>query len=571
MSKPLGHRVASYLGGMVAEFRSSLENPQTPLSMPAEWLLDIFNGGRTDAGIRVSEMTALQVTTVFACVNLICSAVGFLPFHIFELIPVGASKRVGKRLAFDHDLYDLLRYEPNEEMTAITFRKTLQAHLLLWSNCYAEVVRDNGNRPTALLPRNPYRTKPYRVGRPTEINGELVPAGGLIFKTTDGIGDMVINPEDPPAPGSHERMILAADMLHIPGLALDGRVAPSTIWLARQAVGLALGAEKFGAKFFGNSARPGGILEHPGKLSNLARENITKSWQEATGGENVHRPKLLEEGMKWTQIATNPNDAQFLETRQFQRSELCSIFLVPPHMVGDQDKTNRANVEQIGLEFVTFTLGPWLEAWEQETRRKLFPKTGRSSGRFFPKFETRKLTMPDAASRQSFYNSGKQWGWLSSNDILELEDRNPVDSPAADALWMPINMQEMGAQEDPNEDLADEQAERSANRIAKAYFRLFRDAFGRICSRRNPGRDDFRRAFLPVLWTVAEAVAGAGYVDPLGELAGSVADYSERLQERAEQWRQANGDADKVAERELLAAIAFIQEQISKIGTEVQK
>src|SRR5579863_5449409 len=116
--------------GLVAEFRSSLENPQTPLSYPAEWLLDIFNGGRTDSGLRVSEMTALQVSTVFACVQLISSTMGALPLHVFELL-MGEDKRPGKRVAYEHQAYDLLRWEPNEEMTAFTLRKTLQAHGLL--------------------------------------------------------------------------------------------------------------------------------------------------------------------------------------------------------------------------------------------------------------------------------------------------------------------------------------------------------------------------------------------------------------------------------------------------------
>src|SRR5262252_1636518 len=212
-----------------AESRTSLENPSTPLSYPAEWLLDIFNGGRTDSGLRVSEMTALQVSTCFACVQLISGTIGSLPLHIFERITEAGSDRPGKRIAYDHDNYDLLRYEPNPEMTSFTFRKTLQCHALLWGNCYAEIQRDSANRILALWPRNPAQTRLHRLTGQVVVRGEKLPAGTLVYQASEGLEEMNLDPNQPKNPLASERLILAEDMVHLPGLTLDGRVGQSAV------------------------------------------------------------------------------------------------------------------------------------------------------------------------------------------------------------------------------------------------------------------------------------------------------------------------------------------------------
>src|SRR5579864_9086914 len=393
----------------VAEIRSSLENPSSPLSFPAEWLLDVFNGGRTDSGIRVSELTALQASAVYACVNLISSTVGALPMHVYERMPASSHGRVGKRVAYDHALHDMLHDEPNPEMAAITFRKTLQVHMLLWGNGYAEIERDAFGRILALWPRNPASTRPRRDRK-----------GQLYYETTDQLRERT-DPNDI-VPRQQLRLIHDDDMLHIPGLSLDGRLGQPTIWLARQVVGLSLATEKWGSKFFGNGARPGGVLEYPGIFKDdAARAKFRQSWHESQGGENAGLTAVLENGLKWSPMSVANNDSQFLETRQYQKTEVCSIYLVPPHMIGDTEKTNRANTEQIGIEFLNYTIAPWLESWQQESKRKLFPTTGRSANRFFPMFDTRRLTMPDAAARKDFYGSGRQWTYLCPNDVRDME------------------------------------------------------------------------------------------------------------------------------------------------------
>jgi HK97 family phage portal protein len=573
---------------LISEFRSSLENPQTPLSYPAEWLLDMVNGGRTDSGIRVSETTALQVTTVFACVQLISSALGFLPFHVYEQL-VAKDKRAAKRLAADHDLYDLLRFEPNDEMTSFTFRKTMQCHALLWSNCYAEIQRDNGNRALALWPRNPARIRPYRLLQPLIAKGERYPAGSMVYKTTEGMEAIDLDPENPQYRETVERIIPKEDVLHIPGMTFDGRVAPSVVQLARQAIGLAMATEKYGAKFFANGARPGGIIEHPGRLTDIARDNMKKSWQESQGGENIHRPAILEEGVKWKEASSKMNEAQFLETRQFQKIEICSVFSVPPHMIGESKVQNRSNVEQMSIEFVTFTLSPWLEAWQQEIRRKLFPKpasTGRPGKRFFVKFETRQLTMPDADSLRNFMATIKQWGIGSTNDMREWLDWNPVDDPDADALWMPINMQLMGAEAPeggadqgsvPGSTSSRKWDFISQQRFLRPYSRLFRDAVGRIVARSKPDADAFRRAFLPVLGTVAgmlAEMAGQEFncAPPAIDESRFLLDYIEGMRARSADWRSQDSNLEDISRFELTRAVkAILIEAYREAGTERAK
>ncbi len=571
--------------GLVREFRSSIENPSTPLSFPAEWLLDLFNGGRTDSGIRVSEMTALQVSTVFACVQLISSAMGFLDLKVYERKIDQDKGRTTHRVAYEHDLFDLLEHEPNPEMTSFTFRKTLQAHALLWGNLYAEIQRDNGNRAVALWPRNPARIRPYRLTADFKYRGDLIRAGEMVYKTTEGTEQASVNPDSEDYQPGPDRIIPREDVVHIPGLALDGRIGQSVVQLSRQAIGLALATEKFGAKFFGNGARPGGTLEHPGTLKPEARENLKRSWKEAHGGENAHGVAVLEEGLKFSAISVKPNESQFLETRQYQKSDICSIFGVPPHMVGDTEKTNRANTEQIGIEFVTFGLSAWITSWQQELKRKLLPSPsyGRNAGKVYvAKFDTRPLIMPDAESRRNFYASGKQWGYLTTNIILGYEGIDPVDDPSADGFWMPINMQDMARayQEpaqgpgpaDPIADggQADDEGknDKLGKRFTRAYFRVFRDAFGRVLTRSQADSEVFRRTFLPVFLTIGEELDQLASEEFGSETSSDLehskflTDYIDGMRSRFEEWKASNGDRDRIAERELARAIRAISIEV---------
>lgn len=580
--------------GLISEYRTSLENPQTPLSFPAEWLLDIFNGGRTDSGIRVSELTALQVTTVFCCVELKAGAIGALELKIFEKI-VNTDGRLNRRIDHDNDLWDLLHEEPNPEMSSFTMRKTVQAHRMLWGNGYVEMQRDGGDRVEALWPRNPARMKLRRANEPFLIRGELVKRGQLFYATTEGMETAPIDSEEAQNEGhASERAILPADMLHMPGLALDGRIGQDVIQLARNAVGLALATERFGGKFFGNGAQGYGIFKIPGTLTPEDFEVFKREVQEAWGGENVNRPLVLQGGEEYTSTSTKPNEGQFLESRMFQITEICrAMGNVPPHMVGVTEKTSRANVEQIGQEFLTFALRPDLMCWTQEIDRKMFPRAtmGRNAGhKFGVYFDTWPLVTPAAADLRAFIQAMIQWGVWEPNDARAKLGDNPLDCKGADATWMQINMAPVdqlyqtpalpgaGGEDDDENSHGNDGADPDANpakskgkrgkllvqRICRAYSRLFRDAWGRIAARSNADLADFRRVFLPVLVSIGEEferhAAEMFDADPNPdglESSRFLTGYLETMQHRSrnESWASANGSADAIAQRELARAV----------------
>lgn len=606
--------------GFISEVRSSLENPQTPLSHPAEWLLDIFNGGRTDSGIRVSEMTALQVTTIFACCEIKAGAIGALHLKIFEkqVTPDGRLKRV---IAHDHDYWDLLEHQPNPEMSAFTLKKTLQVHRMLWGNCYAEFQRDRNSRIVAIWPRNPARMRPHRLMKATKIvtsDGlEIVGrAGQMVYVTTEGMETESMDPEnpspDPQGPGG-DRYILPEDILHIPGLSLDGRIGQDVIQLARNAVGLALATEKFAGKFFGNGAVGRGMFMVPGgSISNEDRAQLVQELLAAYGGENIHRPMLLDGGLEYKETATKPNEAQFLETREHQVVEICRIFTVPPHMVGVTEKTSRANTEQIGQEFLTFSLSPDLRAWEQEVKRKMLPppERGRNAARKFGVFfDTFPLVTPSASDQRAYYQAMIQWGILEPNDVRELMQMNPLDTPGADSTWMQINMAPVdqlfktpalpGAGEDDEDEPAQDDDEKPAAtkaknnraragdalliaRVSAAYSHLFSDAFGRVCRRSQADEAAFKRTFAPVLISIGvqlqEFAEQSFDAEPSGNeffedsrfLTGYLSTMFHRYQ--SESWPAANGSAKEICKRELQRAIrAFAIEAFRAVGTAAAK
>lgn len=428
--------------GLQLERRSSLENPQTPLSYPAEWLLDIFNGGRSDSGLRISEMTAIQCAAVFQCVMILANAMASHPLNIYrrELVDGNSSKTI----AYGHPLFDLLHSEPNIEMTSATWRRTMMCHKLLWGNSYSEIARDEDNQIIGLFPRNPARTRPVRITESMKMQGTTYPPGTLVYETYETIGDSQIMEQDNATEKfGMRRIILAEDMLHVMGLSLDGRLAQDTVILARQAIGLALATEKFGAKFFGNGAIPQGILGVPGDMSDVQWEVLKRSWAESHGGENQHKTGVLPPGVTYTKTGSTPNEAQNIETRNMQVAEIARFFNVPLHMLGViNDSAGKSTVEQSSIEFKLYAVDPHAVDFEQELKRKLFPKVGQSANKYVAHLDLRKLMYPDAASRATLYGSGKQWGYLCTDDIREMEGMNPV--PGTDGsgrtFWMPNNM-----------------------------------------------------------------------------------------------------------------------------------
>ena len=270
-----------------------------------------FYFGGTTSGKAVTERSAMQMTAVYSCVRILAEAVAGLPLHLYRYKEDG-----GKEKALDHPLYLLLHDEPNPEMSSFVFRETLMTHLLLWGNAYAQIIRNGKGEVIALYPLMPNRMVVDR-----DIHGQLYYQYTRSTEEAPTMKGVTVN-------------LPPSDVLHIPGLGFDGLVGYSPIAMAKNAIGMAIACEEYGAKFFANGAAPGGVLEHPGTIKDPQR--VRESWQSTFGGSgNANKIAVLEEGMKYTPIGISPEQAQFLETRKFQVNEIARIFRVPPHMVGD--------------------------------------------------------------------------------------------------------------------------------------------------------------------------------------------------------------------------------------------
>ena len=363
-----------------------------------------FFFGNTSAGKPVNEHTAMQMTAVYSCVRILSETLAGLPLHVYRYNDSG-----GKEKYLKHPLYKLLHDEPNPEMTSFAFRETLMSHLLLWGNAYAQIIRNARGEVIALYPLMPNKMTVDR-----DSKGRLF---YLYSRTSD----------DAPTLGDDSQVYLApSDVLHIPGLGFDGLIGYSPIAMAKNAVGLAIATEEYGAKFFANGAAPGGVLEHPGTIKDP--QKVKESWNSAyQGSQNAHRVAVLEEGMKYQPIGISPEQAQFLETRKFQINEIARIFRVPPHMLADLEKSSFSNIEQQSLEFVKYTLDPWVVRWEQSMCRALLMESEKPI--VFIKFNVDGLLRGDYVSRMSGYATARQNGWMSANDIRELEnlDRIPAE------------------------------------------------------------------------------------------------------------------------------------------------
>ncbi|WP_409336315.1 phage portal protein [Eubacterium sp. F2] len=369
-----------------------------------------FFFGGTTSGKAVTERSAMQMTAVYSCVRILSEAVAGLPLHLYRYTDSGSKEK-----AVDHPLYTILHDEPNPEMTSFVFRETLMTHLLLWGNAYAQIIRNGKGEVIALYPLMPNKMTVDR-----DQSGQLY----YEYQTSQE--------EAHTMKGSLVRLS-PRDVLHIPGLGFDGLVGYSPIAMAKNAIGLAIATEEYGSKFFANGATPGGILEHPGVVKDP--ERVRQSWNSAFGGSsNSNKVAVLEEGMKYTPISISPEQAQFLETRKFQIDEIARIFRIPPHMIGDLEKSSFSNIEQQSLEFVKYTLDPWVCRWEQSMKRALLRPEEKKD--YFFKFNVDGLLRGDYQSRMNGYAVGRQNGWMSANDIRELENLDRIPEEEGGDLYL---------------------------------------------------------------------------------------------------------------------------------------
>ncbi len=364
---------------------------------------------QTASGVTVTPDSSLQSATVFACVRLLADSVSSLPLHTYRRLTGG-----GKERAVDYPLYAVLHDLPNPEMTSVDYWSASVGHLCLWGNVYSEIETTKGGDIKALWPLRPDRTAPRRN-----------PKTKLI--------EYVVR-----VPNETNPVVLPAErVMHVRAFGTSGLLGLSVIQYNKQTIGLDLAAEEFGARFFGNGAVPGLVLQHPGVMNEGAYARLRDSWREEHQGlSNAQRFAILEEGMTVEKIGIPPEDAQFLETRKYQRSQIAAMFHVPPHMIGDLDRASFSNIEQQSLDYVVNTLRPLLVRLEKSVYRSLMTPAERMQ--YFAEFLVDGLLRGDIASRYAAYATGRQWGWLSQNDIRAMENMNPIDG--GDEYLKPLNM-----------------------------------------------------------------------------------------------------------------------------------
>ena len=400
----------------LAERRIEMNATQPPVTTERRWNLQGPGApGNAFTGDRVTPDSAMGVPVVMACITVLTEDVGSLPWFVYRRLPRG------KELASNHPLYAVLHDTPNPEMTSMEYREIVVGHIVSWGNSYSQIIRTKGGQVAELWPLRPDR---MHVARDKDAPGQprrylyTLPEGG-------------------------QRSFLENEILHVPGFGFDGLVGYSRLTVARQAIAILMATEEFTGSFFANDARPGIALEYPKKLSDKALENIVKTWNLSHRGAGKRSGvAVMEEGVKITEIGLPNNDAEFLNTKQFGLEEICRIFRVPPHKVQHLVRATLNNIEELGIEYVTDGLRPLLVRLEQRVNMSLLTKAEQAT--IYNEVLVDGLMRGNMASRYAAYAIGRQWGWLSGNDVREKENMNPIDAAEGDQYMIPLNMMLVG-------------------------------------------------------------------------------------------------------------------------------
>jgi HK97 family phage portal protein len=562
------------------EFRDSLGSV---ISFPADYFAGWFGVAPSDSGVEVNELTAMQIAAFVGCTRLLSDAVSSTPINVYEHMDDGS-----ERLAVEHTLQPVLRLTPNRDCTIADFLHAGQTHLCLTGNCYSEIGHNGAGQPAGLFLRNPFRTIPYRFAKGGPGGYDLEP-GDLFYKTNDTMT-------------GYERIIRADDVVHVKGLGMDGLVGLSPVkYYAREVLGNDLAAQSYSAKFFANDSRPGGYLKTPGFRSPEDKLKDAQTWIAAHARGNARRLAILDGGMEWVNVGIPPEEAQFLQTREFNRTQIACIFGIPPHFLGEAAES-RANMEQRALEFLTFTLKPWLNKWEQALNFRLFPTVGRNAGRFFCRFDTSQFERATYADLLKGVQMGRYAGLMTPNEGRKLLGLQPyskkqlTSKDPGDKLWQPVNMAWVTADWDgeaasgkkgkgaggDDQDGGDggsatpsgttqggQRSDFEMFRYFAMFYPSFRDAFGRLLVRHKPDAADCERCFGPVLMSIAAAIELAPEQREPGDMTLSpksaefVKGYARKLLQRVDDWRSDTTvmARDATAAHELKRAIARIREK----------
>lgn len=378
---------------------------------PPGWVVRGW-GQETYTGEFVTVEGSLSVTSVLAGFTILAEDISSLPLILYRRL-----KR-GKERASDHPYFSLMHDAPNPEHTSMVFREFIEGHLLGWGNFYGQLIWDRKGVVREVWPLRPDRMSVFREG---------------------GVRKYLYRPMKGP-----ERAFRQDEVLHIPAFGFDGLTGLSRISQARNAIALSIAAEKFGSKFFQNDARPGIVLKHPQSLGDDAYKHLSESWSSLHQGvDNSHKPAILEEGMDIATIGIPPEDAQFLQTRQFQVAEIARIFRIPPHMMGDVTKTSSwgTGIEQQELGYLSHTLRPWMTRIEQQLNKDLLLPEERRTYLFEHLSDV--MLRTDTTARFQAYAQAITNGFMTRNEAREKENWNPLDG--LDEPLVPLNMGTAGA------------------------------------------------------------------------------------------------------------------------------
>lgn len=374
---------------------------------PQGWFVDWLGGGQSSTGLNVNETTALSSTAVYACVKILAETIGSLPLHVYQ------EKADGSKLkATDHPLYKVLHQQPNPEMTTQEWLETVTGHLMLWGNCFSEIQYDYGGRPIALWPLRPDRMQITRDPETFELDYQFsLYRGGLAHL-------------------SKERV------LHVRLMSRDGIYGLSPVGQNMETIGLDLALRKYGGKLFGNSGVPIGAVTYNRTLSDTQKKDLRASFnQRHQGLDNAARTALFEDGMSWQAIGMPPEQLQYINALQFTLQDMARMYRIPPHLLQELTRSTNNNIEHQGIDFVTYTLRSHIVRYEQRMQSSLFS----GPGNYYPMLRVDGLLRGALADRYSAYAVGRQWGWLSVNTILAMEDMNPIGEEGDEHL-RPLNM-----------------------------------------------------------------------------------------------------------------------------------
>lgn len=379
---------------------------------PSSWLLQAVGGGPSASGVNVGPDSSLAQATVYSCVRVLTETVAMLPIHLYQ-----AKSEDDRKKAVGHPLYKILHIRPNRWQTPFSFKEMMMGHALLRGNAYAQIVRDGAGDVQEIIPLHPDRVK-------VMIDSDDMPVYQVTFRSGRTV------------------MMRADEVVHFHGLSSNGYVGVTPITLHRDTIGLALATQEFGSRLFSNGARPSGVIKFPKDSKPLSKEGFDRlktSWEQAHGGlSNANKTAILEYGAEWQSLGMTSEDAQFLDTRKMQRTEICAIFRVPPHMVMELEFATFSNIEHQYIQFLIGGLGPWITRFEQALMRACLSTSEQDEG-YYVNFNPDAILRGDTKSRYEAYSvaTGGQ-PWMTQNEIRKKENMNPIDG--GDELKAPLNM-----------------------------------------------------------------------------------------------------------------------------------